>query len=95
MNARTSRKNVTFKLPFSLEGIDRSLPAGCYEIITDEELLEGLSFPVYRRIATTMLVPGRLARSVEMVTIDPLALAAALEREASAEKADARAPEAQ
>jgi hypothetical protein len=85
MNPRTSRKTVTFSKPFSLEGIGRSIPAGSYEVVTDEELIEGLSFPVYRRIATTMLVPGQLSRSVEMVTVDPLALAAALEREASAQ----------
>jgi hypothetical protein len=94
MNTRTSRKTVTFKMPFSLEGVSRSLPAGCYEVITDEELIEGLSFPVYRRISTMMLVPGRLSRSVEMVTIDPLALAAALEREASADGTGARAAKA-
>ena len=85
MNTRTSRKTVTFNKPFSLEGIGRSLPAGSYEVVTDEELIEGLSFPVYRRIATMMLVPGQLSRSVEMLTVDPLELAAALEREASAE----------
>ena len=85
MNPRTSRKTVVFNKPFSLEGIGRSLPAGSYEVVTDEELIEGLSLPVYRRIATTMLVPGQVSRSVEMVTVDPLALAAALEREASAD----------
>ena len=86
MTTRTKRKTVTFKMPFSLEGAGLNLPAGSYEVITDEELVEGLSFPVYRRIATMMLVPGHLARSVEMVTIEPLALAAALERDASAEE---------
>ncbi len=82
MNTRTSRKTVTFKMPFLLEGVGRSLPAGPYEVITDEELIEGVSFPVYRRVATMMLVPGQLSRSVEMLTVDPLELAAALEREA-------------
>jgi len=91
---RTNRKTVTFKMPFSLEGIGRSLPAGPYEVITDEELIEGLSFPVYRRIATMMLVPGQLGRSVEMVTIDPLELAAALDREASPDGTGARAAKA-
>lgn len=86
MTTRTRRKTVTFKMPFSLEGTGLNLPAGSYEVITDEELVEGISFPVYRRIATMMLVPGHLARSVEMVTIEPLALAAALERDASAEE---------
>jgi hypothetical protein len=94
MTPRTSRKTVTFNKPFSLAGIGRSLPAGSYEVVTDEELIEGLSFPVYRRIATTMLVPGQIARSVEMVTVDPLALAAALEREASADAAGAPAAKA-
>jgi hypothetical protein len=83
MTTRTRRETVTFKMPFLLEGIGRSLPAGSYEVITDEELIEGISFPVYRRIATMMLVPGRSPRSVEMVTIDPLALAEASERDTS------------
>jgi hypothetical protein len=86
MTTRTKRKTVTFKMPFSLEGAGLNLPAGSYEVITDEELIEGLSFPVYRRIETMMLVPGHLARSVEMATVEPLALAAALERDASAEE---------
>ena len=94
MTTRTSRKTVTFKMPFLLEGIGRSLPAGSYEVITDEELIEELSFPVYRRIATMMLVPGQLPRSVEMVTVDPLALAEALERETSTKKGNTRAPKA-
>jgi hypothetical protein len=90
MNTRTSRKTVTFNKPFSLDAIGRSLPAGAYEVITDEELIEGLSFPVYRRVATMMLVPGQLTRSVEMVTVDPLALAGASEREMSADEARAK-----
>ena len=95
MTTRTRRKTVTFKMPFSLEGIGRSLPAGSYEIITDEELVDGLSFPVYRRVATMMLVPGHLARSVEMVTVDPLALAQALKHDASVETANAATPKVQ
>ena len=83
MNTRTNRRTVTFKMPFSLAGIGRCLPAGTYEVATDEELIEGLSFPVYRRIATTMLVPGRLSRSFETVAVEPLELAAALDRDAS------------
>ena len=53
------------------------LPAGSYDILTEEELIEGLSFPVYRRVSTVIFVPGQFASSVEMVTIDPLDLAAA------------------
>jgi hypothetical protein len=65
MMTRTRRKIVTFKEPFSLEGIGRSLPAGSYEVITDEELIEVLSFPVYRRVATMMPVPGQISLSAD------------------------------
>jgi hypothetical protein len=81
MTIRTSRKAVTFCKPFSLDGVDRVLPAGTYEVVTDEELIEGLSFPVYRRIATMMIVPAQ-ASSVEMINVDPLDLAAAKDRDA-------------
>jgi hypothetical protein len=85
MLKRTHRKTVTFHSPFSLEGIGRLLPAGNYEVVTDEELIEGLSFPVYRRVATTMLVPAEsFAGSVEMLTVDPPNLAAAVDRDAAA-----------
>ncbi len=61
------------------------LPAGSYEIVTDEELIEGLSFPVYRRVATTMLVPAQSYQgSVEMLIVDPFSLAAAKDRDAAA-----------
>ena len=46
---RTSRKRVTFRRPFSLSGIDEVQPAGTYMVETSEELIEGLSFPVWRR----------------------------------------------
>lgn len=82
MLTRTTRKTVTFHSPFSLVGVERLLPAGDYEVVTDEELIDGLSFPVYRRVATTMLVPAQSYQgSVEMLTVDPLDLAAAAERD--------------
>jgi hypothetical protein len=84
MLTRTTRETVTFHSPFSLVGVGRLLPAGSYEVVTDQELIEGLSFPVYRRIATTMLVPAQSFQgSVEMLTVDPLDLAAALRRDTS------------
>jgi hypothetical protein len=49
---------------------------------TEEELIEGLSFPAYRRIATTIFLPTRLgAASGEVVGIDPGELASALARD--------------
>ena len=89
MLTRTHRKTVVFNGPFLLEGIGRLLPAGSYEIVTDEELIEGLSFPVYRRIATMMLAPAQSNHAtVEMLTVDPIDLAAAIARDAAAEKSN-------
>ena len=77
MMTRTQRTTSAFARPFRLRGVDRMLPAGSYEIVTEEELIEGLSFPVYRRVSTVIFVPGQSASSIEMVTIDPLDLASA------------------
>ncbi|MFL6797971.1 MAG: hypothetical protein ACJ8F3_11205 [Xanthobacteraceae bacterium] len=60
------------------------LPAGAYQVVTDEQLIEEASFPVYRRVATMMFVPGPGTASIEMATIDPVELQAALERDAAA-----------
>jgi hypothetical protein len=83
MVARTRTKSVVFSHPFELKGIDRLLPAGDYRVITDEELIEELSFPVYRRVATMIFVPaqGHHAATVEMVAIDPRDLEAAQDRD--------------
>ena len=82
MIARSLSKTIVFNRPFLLKRIDRMLPAGADRVVTDEELTEGVSFPVYRRIATMMFVPGPLgASSIEMVTIDPTDLQAALRAE--------------
>jgi len=72
---------VTFANPSLLKGVDRELPAGDYRVVTDEELIEGLSFPVYRLVSTMIFVPGQSSSSVEIVTIDPQELEAAQERD--------------
>jgi hypothetical protein len=56
MTVRTSRKTVTFRRPFSLSGLDEMQPAGTYTVETNEELLEGPSFPAWRRTATVILL---------------------------------------
>ncbi len=88
MTIRTSRTTVTFARPFSLGGIDEVLPAGSYAVETDEELIEGLSFLAYRRISTTIILPSfpRRSASVEVVTIDPRDLEAALLKDAAADE---------
>jgi hypothetical protein len=100
MTTRTTNKIVTFARPFTLKGVDRILPPGEYRVVTDEELIEELSFPVYRRMATMIFVPAdsHRASSVEMVTIDPLELKEAQDRDdlelKEAQDRDAEIPEA-
>ena len=83
MTTRSHSKSVLFSHSFELKGIDRILPPGEYRIVTDEELIEELSFPVYRRVATMIFVSAETHRasSVEMVAIDPQELQAAQERD--------------
>jgi hypothetical protein len=83
MSGRAREKIVTFNRPFLLKGIDRVLPAGEYRVTTDEELIESLSFPVYRRVATMIFVPAPQSGAMEMVTIDPADLQVAQHRDAS------------
>jgi len=81
MTTRTTSKTVTFARPFTLKGVDRILPAGDYRVVTDEELIEELSFPVYRRVSTLIFVPAESASSVEMVAVDPQDLQTAQEQD--------------
>jgi len=83
MTTRPRRTAASFARPFLLRGVDRMLPPGTYEIVTEEEMIGALSFPVYRRVSTVIFVPGQSASSIEMVTIDPLDLAAAQTNDAS------------
>lgn len=84
MMTRSNSKTVVFNHPFELKGVDRVLPPGNYRVVTDEELIQELSFPVYRRVSTMIFVPGQTYNpSVEMVAIDPLDLQAALDRDSA------------
>jgi len=77
MTTRSRRETITFRHPFLIKGMDRSLPAGNYEVITDEEMIEGLSFAAYRRVATMIVVPAAPPRSsaMEMISIGSVDLA--------------------
>jgi hypothetical protein len=69
MTNRSRRETVTFKHPFRIRGIDRLLPAGAYQIITDDEMIEGPSFAVFRRVATMIVVPAAALRGLAMEMI--------------------------
>ena len=83
MTIRTIRRTITFLQPFNLKGVDRLLPPRDYDVVTDEELIEGLSFSAYHRVSTAIFVPAPSGSAIEMVTIDPLYLEAALEQDAA------------
>ena len=38
MTTRSRREVITFQHPFQIKGIDRVLPPGAYDVITDEDL---------------------------------------------------------
>ena len=84
MTIRSRRETVTFKHPFRIRGVDRLLPAGAYEVITDEEMIEGLSFAAFRRIATMIVVPAAATRlATEMISIGSVDLSDAQRIDAS------------
>lgn len=76
MPSRNTTTHVTFKRAFQLAEIDQKLPAGRYEIETEEKAIEGNRRTVYVRTATFIWVES-LGRS-RMVKIDPAGLEAAL-----------------
>jgi hypothetical protein len=49
------------------------LGARQYEVVTDEELVGELMFPVHRRVATVIFLPADAYQSfsIEMVNVDP------------------------
>lgn len=88
MTTRSRREMVVFNHPFRIKGIDRSLAAGSYEVVTDEELIEGLSFPCFRRVATMIMVPAAPphGKTTEMISIASLDLAEAQRIDAGAQR---------
>lgn len=87
MTIRTRKETVVFSHALVIAGFDGVLPAGEYDIEVDEELVEGLSFPVYRRV----LVQIHLHRSMdhpgrsETLSIDPAEFYDALARDQTAD----------
>lgn len=79
MEARTRTETVTFRQPFRLASQPGVMPAGAYTIQVEEELIDGLSFPAWRRTIATLtrqgLAEGRLR---QCWTIRPTELDAAL-----------------
>jgi hypothetical protein len=58
MPDRSTETTVTFEYPFTLRSSEAALPAGTYRLVVDEEEILGLSFPAYRRTASTLHTPA-------------------------------------
>lgn len=85
MTIRTTTATVTFRQPFSLKGAERIMPAGSYRVVTDEELIDGLSFLAYRRVLTAIYLPvAGHGSSIEMLVVNPQDLDAAQDRDREA-----------
>lgn len=84
MTVRTRKEIVSFDRPFALNGLDGLRPAGSYEVEIDEQLVEGVSFPAYRRLATWIRLPTKPGYPgvTEILNVDPGELDAALIRDA-------------
>src|SRR5690242_8741729 len=83
MTIRSRRETVTFRHPFRIRGVDRVLPPGSYQVITDDEMIEGLSFAAFRRVATLIEVPPEVGRAMELMSIGSVDLSDAQRIDAS------------
>lgn len=83
MTIRSSSKTVTFRRPSRIHGVDEVVPAGTYRVETDEDLAEGFSAHIRRRILTVIHLPARLGNpgNTRAVSVDPNELDAALDRD--------------
>jgi hypothetical protein len=87
MSIRTTTSTIRFSRPFTLAGVADEQPLGSYTLEVDEELLQNVSFPVYRRVSTMIRLPPR-PDSTELgrvVYLDPLELAELLASDAKVE----------
>jgi hypothetical protein len=85
MNTRTKHTTVTFTAPFALSGLDGIQPPGDYAIDEDEELIDGLSWLAYRRVATFIHLPAISSAdnlNRQLVGIDYTGLEGALREDA-------------
>ncbi len=84
MTIRTTSSTIRFCRPFVLTGIADEQPAGSYTVETDEELLQHVSVPAYRRVSTLIRLPPRPGSTelARIVDLDPLELATLLASDA-------------
>jgi len=81
MQTRTRRSTASFRHPFLLAGLSDPQPPGDYDVDEDEQVVEGLSWIAWHRVATFIHLPAgnEGARSRQMVEIDHADLEIALD----------------
>jgi len=79
MTTRTSRRTVTFTQPFEIAGMGGVQPPGDYQVETDEETIDELSFVAWRSVETRIVI--RRGGTTQVFTIDRAELEAALARD--------------
>lgn len=81
MLTRTKHTTARFNHPFLLTGFEAPQPPGEYDIDEDEQIIEGLSWVAYRRVATFIHLPARNAgaRTRQVIEILHAELETALE----------------
>jgi hypothetical protein len=84
MFTRTSTSVVEFRHAFVVPGSDKEFPPGRYEVLVEEELLEGLSFAAYRETGAYLMIYGKGHNSgpTEMRPTSSAYLSLALKRDA-------------
>ena len=85
MQSRTSEMIATFRKPFSIGSAISDQPAGAYRLVSEEELIEGLSHPAYRLTSTRLQIPaiGTPSMTKQFVNVLRIELDAALEQDQS------------
>jgi hypothetical protein len=87
---RIHREDIVFRHPFSLRGWAEPHPAGTYALETEEELIEGVSFPAWRRVSTTITRHATQPQTmVQMLPVEPQDLARAQAADAAVDVAGA------
>jgi hypothetical protein len=77
---RCTVAKIRFDHAFVLLDGDLILPAGTYEVETEEEEINGVSFPAFRRVLTVLRLPWDPTRPgvSQTVTVDPQELDSAI-----------------
>ena len=80
MSTRTIQTTITFNRPFTLSSVEGRQPAGTYQLESEEEQIEGLSFSAFRRMTMTLFLPANPAPGATryVVQVDPRELSEAL-----------------